>query len=257
MAEIDLSGISALSVEERIKLAQAIWDTIPDPATTTATNLSPRYAHGAAVDTWRVPGLQVESWISFFGADQLTYLHPSDDQLRGDVQGFLQSFGLPHTVQFSGAQELKISFAPLTSPIVGYNSLIGWGIFFDSELDARLGEQLVIGQEDSAAGVASLCVDRITGVVNRLDITAAPPQMFVNSSVLQFGQSLQAAVAWSQEREQFRTIPADFTSQLEQRLRTIDRAAFAAAEHYWPNLLATISIRHRGWRVPCEPGSAE
>ncbi|UUO07527.1 SUKH-4 family immunity protein [Blastopirellula sp. J2-11] len=253
MAEIDLSGLSALSVEERIQLAQAIWKTIPpDPATRSHDQLP-----GTAVDTWRVPGLDVESWISFFGADQLTYLHPSDDQLRADVQGFLQTFGLPHTIQFVGAQDFEISFAPLTSPIVGYNSLIGWGIFFDSELDTRLGEQLVIGQEDSIAGVASLCVERTTGVVSRLDITVAPPQTLVNSSVLQLGQSLQAVVEWSQEREQFRTIPADFTSQLEQRLRAIDRAAFAAAENYWPNLLATTNLRNSVWRVTSQQGSTQ
>ncbi|MCC9605807.1 SUKH-4 family immunity protein [Blastopirellula sp. JC732] len=238
MAEIDLSSISALPVEERIKLAQAIWNTIPEPA-----------AERTAARSWNAGEIDAASWAAFFGKEALLYLHHVDDQLPYEAHRFLQTCGLPKSMLFEGNHEQSISFAPLADPIVGYNSLIGWGIFFDSELDARMSQQLVIGHVNSEAGVASFCVEKTTGAVNLVNIAAIPPQTLANSSILQFAQSLQTAVEWSRQREEYRTIPADFIAQLEDRLRSIDRNAFASADNYWPSVIRTIDHRQGMWRV--------
>lgn len=245
MAEIDLSSISALPIEERIKLAEAIWSTIPEQAPPSQRN---------SIRSWSVPSLDVAAWRSFFD-DALIRLHASDDQLPAEAQRFLQTFGLPKMVRFHGGEPFTMSFEPLADPIVGYNSLIGWGIFFDSELDARMSEQLVIGHVDSAAGVASLAIERTTGAVHLVNIAALPPQTVVNSSVVQFAQSLQAAIAWSQEREEFNAVPTDFVTQLKDRLQAIDRAAFAAADNYWPSVIGTMGQRAGTWRVLSETPS--
>lgn len=242
MAEIDLSSISALPIEERIKLAQAIWSTIPEQDSTSQRN---------SIVAWHAPALDATAWASQF-EDALVHLHASDDQLPHDVRRFLQTFGLPKVIRYDGDEPFTMSFEPLADSIVGYNSLIGWGIFFDSELDARMSEQLVIGHVDSASGVASLAIERTTGVVNLVNIAALPPQTLVNCSITQFAQSLQAAIEWSQERDDYRTVPVDFVPQLAQRLEVIDRVAYADADNYWPRLIATLEQRLGTWRVLSE-----
>lgn len=234
MAEIDLSSVSALPIEERIKLAQAIWKTIPE---------------SGAEQPWTVTKPDAAWWADYFGVDALIYLRHVEARLPHDAHRFLQTCGLPKSIVLEGRDEQSISFAALAEPLVGYNSLIGWGIFFDSELDARMSEQLVIGQVDSAAGVASFCVEQQSGVVNLVNIAAAPPQTLVNSSVLQFAQSLQAAIEWSVQREEYRTLPIGFAGQLESRLRMIDADAFADRENHWPRMLRTIDDHQGHWRV--------
>ena len=193
-------------------------------------------------------------WQLAFGADRLVYLRADDDQLPPRARRFLTEFGFPAVVIFEEQDGFEISFSPVARPVVAYNTLVRWGDIPDPELNAAWADQLVIGEEEFCNGHASYCVHRTSGVVSRLDMELASPECFVNSGVREFGESLLAAIRWSDERRELDAVPEDLVSSLAGRIEAIDPPAFSDEEHYWPNLIAVADDNHHGfWDVSCDP----
>ena len=194
-------------------------------------------------------------WRLAFGTDRLTYLHRRDDQLPPEARRFLTEYGFPSVVIFEENGPFEISFAPITKPLIAYRDTgISWGDFPNPALDSAWAAELVIGEEEFCNGHAAHCVHRSTGIVTRIDIEIPNPQCFVNSSVRQFGESLLAAISWSQERQNVGTVPSDFVSRLADRIKMSDPLAFDNEDNFWPNLICVACEQYPAfWDVSCDP----
>ncbi len=198
--------------------------------------------------------MDASEWQLAFGANRLTHLHGDDERLPSDARHFLEQYGLPKIAVFQGLHPFELSFSPLTKPLVACNTLIRWGDFPDRELDAVWADQLVIGKEEFCNGHALHCVHRLSGVVSRIDVEISNPECFVNSDVRRFGESLLAAIRWSQDRHALEAAPSNFVSKLADQIKAIDPSAFDDENSFWPNLIAVAYDHHQEfWDVSCDP----
>lgn len=187
--------------------------------------------------------MQPNDWAD---AWQHPIIHGRRDERRlpTAAREFLVSFGLPRVVIFQWRSPFVISFSPLETGLVAYNTTFSWGDFYNEVRDREWSHQLVVGEEEFCNGHAAFCVHEVEGTVSRLDCELEldrRAQCFVNSSVEFFGISLLLAQKWSQAVHSGGTSPsADAFDQLAKELKRADPLAFQDEEYFWPNLIEAV-----------------
>ncbi len=166
------------------------------------------------------------------------FLSADDIALPETSREFLVSRGLPRVMIFEWQNSFEISFSPLQSKLLPYNTSVRWGDFFDHDLDERWTSEFIVGEEEFCNGSASYCLNAKTGYVSRIDCQLSIPQSFVNSSVELFSKSLLVAKEWSDSLRTTRMAPSrDTLTQLADSLECFDPAAFANSDNIWRNLI--------------------
>jgi hypothetical protein len=182
--------------------------------------------------------MKLPDWKRAWGEDRLVTLWGHGQMLPVESQRFLRDYGLPKVVVFEGIATFEIHFTPLTKDLRAYNALITWGDLYDADCDRAWGEQFVIAEEDFCNGSACYCVHREKGVVTRIDCELSEPESFVNSSVVQFGDTLLAAVRWHSETSEMPL--QDSLRLLGERIKLIDPATFEEPGSFWSSLIAFV-----------------
>jgi hypothetical protein len=171
----------------------------------------------------------------------LTHARAGERTLPKEAHDFLVDFGLPRVMMFEWRSSFEITFAPLATELIPYSDVIRWGDFFNRELAERWSQQLVIGEEEFCNGHASFCVHKQTGVVTRIDCELSAPETFVNSTVIQFAESLLAAKEWSDQALSRGGAPTRSAFQsLASDLKVIDCRVFDNQSSFWRKFIEFI-----------------
>ena len=193
--------------------------------------------------------MEPAAWKQAWGMDRLTFGREDNRQLPPIARGFLASHGLPRVMifegTFEGANPFEIRFEPLSKKLVPYNSTVTWGDFYDAAQDQAWSEQLVIAEEEFCNGYASYCVHRSAENVTRIDVEIPEPEMFVNSNLPLFGESLLLATQWSDgnSSKNVPISPKEWKAsllKLTKAITAIDSKVSDGRSSFWPYLIDYI-----------------
>jgi SUKH-4 immunity protein len=194
--------------------------------------------------------MKAEAWKQEWGTDNLVYSSDAGLVLPRMAREFLTSYGLPRRIIFENPLEgnweeyvsSEITFELISKPLVSYSTTIIWGEVNEcedgEEDDNPWSRQIVIGEEEFCNGHASYCVHQFNETVTRIDVEAMEEEIFVNSSLPQYGESLLLAVRWSKAIRQSGIENWQASLQeLANAIKAVDVAAFERRASEWPRLI--------------------
>lgn len=190
--------------------------------------------------------MNLKDWKKEWSVNNLVFAPEDCDQLPDIAREFLTSYGLPRRLIIDSPLEVdsgvyiysEISFESISQPLVRYNKAITWGDSYDPELDEALSQEIEIGTIDFGQADASYCVHQFSEAVTQIDIERDPPDVFVNSSVPQLGETLLLAVRWSKANQQAKMKHwKSSLYKLGEAIEAIDAKVFQHQMSFWSGLI--------------------